>query len=551
MKPIKDIIKQFEQRESSRSQFEGMWQDIIDHILPRRSPVIYDETQGTERTGKIYDGTPPRALLRLAAILNSMLTNRQIEWFELETTDEDLNTMPNTKAWLEHDATILRKSLDNSNFYSQAHEGYIDLAGLGQFVTYIEEYATPDKDLYFSTRHVRECFMSEGDQGRMDSIDLLRNMTVYQIMDRWSKAKITGAIPEKIRKDFDKGEIDNRYNILQSVYPNDDTVANSLNPLEYPYQACWLWPDEEKEIHRSGYHEFPFSICHWVKASGEDYGRGPGWDALPDIKILYAMRKTTIRVAEKIADPPIQMPSRGYLGRVQLQPGGLNFYDAAAQGRIEPIELGRNFPVTLEMIQDQRNLILDHFLNNQLQLIDTKEMTAEEARLRVAENARVIGPTFGRLNDDFLEPLIARCMGILRRAGKLAPIPPEVIEAARRRGIQLRVRFVSPLAKAQTADDVQAIQRTAATGITWARESQNPTVLDNLDFDIGIRKIAELDGTPATFVRAEDQVLQIRKARADELKRQQQIAAAESAGRTVKDVAGAVPALKAIEGGAA
>jgi hypothetical protein len=537
MKTIEQIIQQFDKRVSARANFESMWQDIIDHYLPRRASIHWQDTQGTDKTRKIYDSTPGTALMRLAAVLQSMLTNRELEWFQLETDDEKLNEQQEVKEWLEADADVLRKSLSNSNFYQQCHELYIDLGGMGMGVMYIEEYKNPSRDFYFSTRHLREAYISEGEQGETDSIDLLRSMTARQIIERWDKQVITGAIPEKVRKAMDKDQ-EQRFEILQSVYPNEDYNANIRNPLYFKYQCAWIDRNEKKEIHRGGYHEFPFIIVPWAKATGEDYGRGPGWDALADVKTLYAMKKTLLRVAEKIADPPLQVPKKGFISpTVKLTPGGINFYDVTTQARIEPIEIGANFPITLEMLQDQREQINDQFFVTQLQLIDVREMTAEEARLRTAENARIIGPTFGRLNDDYLDRLIDRCRGILARNGKLTEIPQVVLDAAKEKGTQLRVKFVSPLAKAQAASDVQGIQLTAQTAFDWVEKAQDPSVIDNLDLDEGIRKIAELDGSPAEFLRNEDEVKRVRKQRLELIEMKTKLALAEQAGKAGKDLA--------------
>lgn len=547
----KKILSKFEQRESLRTNFEAVWEEIFNHFLPRRSSM-YHQSQGVTRTGYIYDSTPGVSLLRLAAVLNSMLTNRQLEWFELETDDEDLNELPATKEWLEHDQKQLRHSLDNSNFYSQAHEGYIDLAGLGMFTMYIEEARDPDRDFYFSTRHIREVYTSEGDQGAVDSIDLVREMTARQIMERWRHARLTGTIPDEVRRDYEK-EPEKTHEIIQSVFPNEDydpSPSKQLDPLKLPYQCAWIHRDKKQDITRGGYHEFPFVLCNWAKRTGEDYGVGPGWDALPDTKILYAMRKSLIRVANKIADPPLQMPAKGYLGKIDLAPGGLNFYDAVVgERRIETIEIGRNFPIGLDMLQDQRDQIREWFYTSQLQLIDVREMTAEEARLRTAENARILGPTFGRLTDEFLDRLVGRCLGILRRAGKLAEIPQEVIEAARKKGTSIRVKFKSPLAKAQMIEQVTGIQRTVATALEWAEKAQNPAILDGVNFDEALKKIHDADGGPLEILNDDDTVKQIRQARAAEMRVRAQIENAQGAGKAAKDIAGAGREFKEIAGG--
>lgn len=549
MKQLKEIVDEHEKRKSLRYGFESMWQELIELYLPRRADIYSadNRNQGKDRTRRIYDSTPGVAVMRLAAVLQSMLTNRDTQWLQLSTDDEDLNELPEVKDWLEKDLKSLRRSFENSNLYSQAHEMYLDLP-IGQGVMFIEESNRPDRDLHFSTRHIRECFISYADQDIVEHLDLVRTMTARQIVDRWRyKRNKTGKIPEAVNKAY-KDDPETPFEVIQSVFPNDDFKPNALSPLKQAYQCAWVLTDEGVEIDRGGYHEFPFIVVPWSKASGEDYGRGPAWDGLADVKTLYAMRKTQIRVAEKIADPPLQVPKKGFTGSIKLTPGGLNYYDQTSKARIEPIQIGAHFNITQDMITDLRDRIQDHFFINQLQLIDAREMTAEEVRARVAENARVLGPTFGRLNDEYLDPLVGRSLGILRRAGKLAPIPDVVLQAARKNGTQLRVKFISPLAKAQVASEVQGIIHTAGTALEWAKVTQDPSILDNIDFDAGIRKVADLDGAPPDFLRDPKMVAGIRKQRMAMQQARQQLEAAQTAAGVAKDAADAQATAAQTEG---
>lgn len=508
---VEEILRDHESRKAARSQAEAMWDDIILHMMPKRVG-IWPVQPNTPNTSKIYDGTPAKAITNGAAVLQSMLTNRQLEWFRLEVDNPDLNEMESTKEWLSETTLALRKSLDNSNFYSQAHEFYYDLLSLCTAVVYCEPYARAGRDLYFSTRHLREVYLLEGDQGRNDRMHLVRDMSALQMIERWGKTPGV-TIPKPVKNAYERGEYNQPFQVLQAFYPNPEGKEDSLNPANLPFQCKWIDVTSKQEITTDGYHEFPFAICFWTKTSGDLYGRGPGWEALPNVKMLYEMRKTAIRVAEKIADPPLQAPKAGFT-RLQLTPGGVNFYDVGAgQNRIEPIQIGANFNVNLEMINDEREQILNLFFTNQLQIIDAKQMTAEEVRARIAENARILGPTFERLNDDYLEPVIYRSLGIARRLGKVPPPPATLVQAAQREGVQLRVRFVSPLAKAQVASEVQGITHTTTTAMEWAKGSGDTTVLDNLDLDIGIRRVAELDGAPQKFVRSEKDRDRIREKR--------------------------------------
>ena len=90
---------------------------------------------------------------------------------------------------------------------------------------------------------------------------------------------------------------------------------------------------------RSTYYAF-YDNIDGLKASNEIYGRSPAMTALPDVKMLNEMSKTTIKAAQKQVDPPLLVPDDGFLLPVRTVPGGLNFYRSGTRDRIEPLNIG-------------------------------------------------------------------------------------------------------------------------------------------------------------------------------------------------------------------
>lgn len=526
MLTAKDIMRVYDDGISRRANFVPVWDEIYKYYLPRRMGM-HDtpETQGRDRSVKIYDGTPGASLLRLAAVINSTITNQSTNWFLFETDDEELNEDSAVKSWLDHDRNAARKAIENSNFYQQMMEFYIDLCGPGTAGLYVDEAKQPDKDLYFSTRHLRELVVMENDQGEIDGVFMCRNMSAYQIMARWRHARISGTIPEKVRRAMDGNKPGERFEVLHAVYANDDfSDGNELDPRKFRYASVWVFKELESEIDRGGYHEMPAIVEFWSKASAEQYGRGPAWDALADVKSLYSMKKSLLRVGHMAYEPPLTMPHSTVTYPVSLRPGGLIYYDAAARHAPAPLQTGQGFPIGREIINDERNQVRDWFYVTQLQLIDARVMTAEEVRARTTDNAKILGPTFGRLNT-FLDRMFTRVLGILRRRNKLAPIPEVVRQAAKNGGLQLKVKFVSPIVKAAALGEVQGIVHTMATAIDWAANGQRPDVMDNFDLDYGIRKISELDGAPPEFLidkRKVDALRKMRQAAAERMEAERQ-----------------------------
>ena len=513
-----ECINRQEQLETERATWEQTWQDIIDYCIYNRYPVIGHREPGEIEHDFIYDSTAYKSLMRLAAALNSMLTNQSSEWFQLTTDDQEANEIPEVAEWLDKVSQEIREAFENSNFYTEVHEMYIDMASIGTGILYIEDSPTPEKDLNFSTRHIREIYMAEDPEGTVDTIFRKFKMTAKQVFQKWGDK-----VSDAVKSDYEKAP-DEEHFILHCVYPREERNSSKRDTKNMPWASQWIEIETRHVLGEGGYEVFPYVVPRWTKTSGEKYGRSPALAALPDIKTLNAMVETLLKTGQKIADPPLQVPEETI--DVDLTPGGINYFDAQLDGRIEPIIIGANLPITHDLVTELRDSVRDTFYVTQLQLIDKRDMTAEETRVRTDENMRVLGPTFGRLQSEFMERLVTRVLNILQYILNVdgtprIPVPPEVIQ-----GKQLRLKYMSPLAKAQKFDEYRSITTTVNIAGQWA--GIDPSVLDNINFDVALRMTADLDGTPKKLFNDPETIQAIRQNRAQQQQVAQQLQMAEA-----------------------
>ena len=106
---------------------------------------------------------------------------------------------------------------------------------------------------------------------------------------------------------------------------------------------------------------------------------------------------------------------------------------------------------------------------------------------------RLLGPVLGRLQAEYLQPLINRCFNILSRSKKL-PVPPEFMAK-----LDIEIEYVSPIAKAQRSGDVQSIVRMLE--MMQPLMALDPTIMDWIDMD-GLAKHAEGAGKAAPAMKA-------------------------------------------------
>jgi hypothetical protein len=131
--------------------------------------------------------------------------------------------------------------------------------------------------------------------------------------------------------------------------------------------------------------------------------------------------------------------------------------------------------------------------------------------------------------------MVQRVFGIELRAGRLHPIP-EVLA-----GQNIKVEYISPIARAQKASDVAAIIETFQ--VAAEMDAVAPGTLDNLDPDLAVREIAEAKGIPVSVVRDAATVVEIRERRqeleAQRAQQQQRLEGADAASKLIPAIASA------------
>ena len=256
--------------------------------------------------------------------------------------------------------------------------------------------------------------------------------------------------------------------------------------------------------------------------------------ALPDVKMLNEMSKITIKAAQKQVDPPLLVPDDGFLLPVRTVPGGLNFYRSGTRDRIEPLNIGANNPLGLNMEQQRRESIRAVFYVNQLMMQQGPQMTATEVIQRNEEKMRLLGPVLGRLQSELLKPLIDRVFAILLRNNML-PQAPEFLS-----GRDIEIEYVSPLAKAQKSTELQSIMR--AVEILGSLANVAP-VFDYVNFDNLVKHLADIVGVPQKILKTQSQVNAERQQAAQQQEQMQQMQQLQQVAKAGGDVAPLAKAL--------
>jgi hypothetical protein len=522
----KNLLKRYDRLKSQRQNWESHWQEVADYMQPRKADVTKTRSRGDKRTELIFDSSPLQSVELLAASLHGMLTNPSTPWFSLRFKAEDIEFEDEAKEWLESATETMYAAFNKSNFQQEIFELYHDLITFGTAAMFVEE---DDEDiLKFSTRHINEIFIAENDKGRIDTVFRKFKLSARAAIQKFGD--VSTNITTVAKKDpYEEVEM------LHAVYPRSDFDPKKQDKQNMPFESVYIEAGTGEELSVSGFREFPFVVPRYLKASHEIYGRSPAMTALPDVKMLNEMSKTTIKSAQKQVDPPLLVPDDGFILPVRTVPGGLNFYRAGTRDRIEPLNIGANTPLGLNMEEQRRNSIRNAFYVNQLMMQTGPQMTATEVIQRNEEKMRLLGPVLGRLQSELLKPLIDRAFALILRKNLFKPAP-EFLS-----GKDIEIEYVSPLAKAQKSSELQSIMR--AIEIMGSLSNIAP-VFDHINMDKLVRHLADIVGVPQKILKPQSELnaeRQQAQAQQEQMMQMQQLQQVAEAGGKIAPLAKALP----------
>ena len=525
------IKKRLDRLGQERGTWEVNWQEILDYVMPRKADVVTLRTRGEKRTEVLFDSTAITANNLLAASLQGTLTSPSLPWFSIKLRDEELNEDRDVQLWLEDTARRMYDTFNETNFNTEVHEMYLDLCSIGTAALFVEEGSNGfDTDgIHFNCLHIAEYYIQESIDGKVDTLYRKYKLTARQAVQEFGFDNVG----EKIQT-ASKERPDHKFNFIHAVEPTADyerSTGKSATKLKF--HSCHVCEEDKMVVRTGGYNEFPYLVPRWSKATGEIFGRSPSFNALPDIKTLNKAVEIGLKAWAKAIDPPLLVQDDGVIGRVRMTPAGITVI--RNDGAVKPLQIGTNWQITDLKENQLRTAIRQAYYSDQLQLQEGPQMTATEVQVRYELMQRLLGPTLGRFQSEFLNPLIERVFGIMYRAGALLK-EPDIIQ-----GTKIDVEYLGPLARSQRMEESVAIERLYSLAMNIAQI--DPAIMDNIDHDEAVRLRGKLLGVPKTVLRGKDDVDNMRTMRAEQAQMAQMAQEQQALGKAQKDQAQAAKIL--------
>ena len=516
------IKKRLNTMHGERQTWEDHWQEILDYVMPRKAEITLHRARGEKRTDVLFDSTAITAAHLLAASLQGTLTSPSLRWFSIKLRDEELNEDREVKLWMEDASQRMYNVFNSTNFNSEVHELYLDLVSIGTGCLFVEEGKKGfDVDLInFRCMHIAEYYIQENVMGVVDTLYRKYKLSARQAIQEFGEDMVGEKVIEA-----GKNKPDKMFTFIHAVEPTEDYERSmGKSKTKLPFHSCHVCEEDKMVVRESGYIEFPYLVPRWSKATGEIFGRSPSYNALPDIKTLNKAVELGLKAWSKAIDPPLLVQDDGVIGKVRMTPGGITVI--RNDGSVQPFQTGANLQLTDMKENYLRTAIRQAYYSDQLQLQEGPQMTATEVQVRYELMQRLLGPTLGRFQSEFLQPLIERVFGIMLRNRAFVPAPEIMTEEP------IDVEFVGPLARSQRMEEAVAVERLYQLAMNVSQI--NPDILDIINHDEAIRQRAKLLGVPDSILRGRAEVMQGRMMRQQQQMQQQQMMADQMQAETVQ-----------------
>lgn len=494
------ILRRLELDRGARQPFEQGWRECADYTYPERgnglAGGIVTAEDAQRRKIRILDDTAAEASRTLAAGMVSGTTPANSRWFGMDAGQDT----EDEKRWLDDSSQIIFENIHAANFDAASFECMIDLCIAGWFVLYIDE--AEDGGYQFEQWPIAQCFVSASKPGGLiDSIRREVEFTVEQVVSKYGLDNVSA----KTRQAYAAERFTDKVCIVHAIYPRKLSVVGGQRSKNLPFASCHIEKNGKHLLRESGYHEFPCVVPRWMVAPGSVYATGPLSQCLGSIRTLHDIKTLELSNLDMSVCGMFIAEDDGVLNPRSVKVGPRKVIVANSVDSMKPLQTGADFNVAFTAEERLQAAIRKAMLADQLQPQDGPAMTATEVHVRVQLIRQLLGPIYGRLQAEYLKPMIDRCFGLAYRAGVLGQ-PPESLA-----GRVFNVTYISPLARAQKLEEATAIEQYVAGSLQLAEAF--PEVMDGIDMDEAQKVRGEAYGVPSRVLRTTKQIAAIRDAR--------------------------------------
>lgn len=535
---VATLLSRHKKLQSEKAVLNGVYSLISEYVFNKKYNLAGTPNGGLFVDGDIYDNTGLRANSIMSNVMVNNLWPNGPRTFRVRKTWDTPDTKEN-KEWFRWVNSQMYSVMDNSRagLVTALDEYMLDQGSYGISGIYVSEI---DTDLTCPIRYtawdIKSMCVDEGPDGLIDTVFVEITMTIRNAVREYGLENLG----QKTQKAFIDGNLEEKIKILHVIEPRIERNPRKYGVKDMPIASIHIEVDSRKIIKESGFEEMPVFVGRFIKVLGEKYGRSPAMVAMPDILEANATREAISIATEKQLDPPLAVYDDGSLGggSIETSAGAINVFSVSGRinnGRpIEPLYTVGELQSSYNHIETLKETINNHFyLDRLLDFNNETRMTLGEAQLRNALRGQSLGTFYARQEMEVITPLIKRTFNILLKKGLFGVIQGsyEEIELLKQ-GIKpiyipnnivqrilggldiYELDFISPAKRTMQSEELQGTIETVnlAVGVAPAL----PEILDNIDGDKMLRRIAKLSGADEDLLKDMETVQALRKARAEQ-----------------------------------
>jgi len=529
---VEHVLQRSKELKKVKDPWLEVWQLIGEYVHTRKQNFTGDQSEGEFLNRELFDSTSPRAMKIAASSFLSMLWPDTPDRIQIDKPRD----LPETEEIKKYYEFVTNRMLDVMDDPETGLRTSLDEYMQDQFsfaTSGIEPSADEDTIVRYSSWGVSRMSISEGKNGFVDTVYIDLNWKVNRFVNEYGLDTVSA----KIRELHNSKKFDTDVKFTIAVEPRPKNEREGKGNRAMPWRSLHVENDTKQLIKHSGFEEMPIKVARFSKLSTEEYGRGSGFDALPDSLELNVVWEAVTIAIEKSLAPPLGVMNDGVLGGGELDTSanGVTVFNSTGRaGDRNPVfqlfTVGE-IATAEALINKLEESINNHFsIDRLLDFNNTAQMTLGEANIRNRLRNATLMSSLVRQIAELFTPLIKATFNILFAAGELGVIrgsveeltstdpnpviiPDEVAELMLRGKDVYKIRYFTPAQRILQSEEVDGLLQLLA--VLERTAAIDPTSLDNMDLDEFLRAFRVLVGAASQIERAKVAVEKIRKARAE------------------------------------
>jgi len=518
------ITKLRDREREKQANIRDLYQQAADLTVPRDTAITHKRSPGEDVSLRYVDGTAVQDAQILAAGLATTLLPPGQKFFALSADDPQYAERDDVKRYFAMIEEVAHQKMFTSNFTLMINETIYVLSCLGTGCLYVE-WDEKEGRVTYKDYDIALYQIKENSKGFVDTIILSYELTARQAVQDYGHDNCS----EEVQKAADNLDTESkRFEFIHCVRPRETNPLSKKVADSFRWESLHVDVKAKAVVKERGYEMFPFAVPRWRKSWGEKYGIGQALVALADIRMLQAMRQSLQKLANRLAEPPMEANANDLDGTPDLRPNAVNWVDK--MGSFAAVDMGviGNYPITVESVEKQQQIIHEAFYRNvflQFSDLEGTHRTTVEIRLRAQEGLKLLAQPVARLQEELLTPTIVRTIELLIKWGVI-PRPPEWLKG-------YKIEYLGQLALALR--DQQATAAIQFTEYLRGVEEVHPGASKVISFERMHPDVARNFGVKSTHLSTPEEIEAQERAEAEQAEEQRQAELAAIAATGYKD----------------